>query len=304
MKFKYQGGLTKIVASKIGEKNKKKFIKFIEKKLSTLTSIKSDNQIQLDVVSFSSSHDFYEQVLSILSFLRYLGTPDSWTVYSDGSHTAEQINFLKVGFEFVQVRINEWKDTVQLSSCCKDTLIPYKTCLFDYAENMPLGKKLFCYLNHEIKKPTLFLDSDIIFYRKATVMEMILREKVNGWYLPDEGWGTLDSRYKNSNIAKSYQPNSGFFLLNQELTRVEKGMNFLKSLNLKYEYFSEQTVIYILFECNNFMPLDPRMFILNSEDQFDFSYLYSRDKMAVRHYTGPVRHKMWQKDWKWHLSLS
>src|SRR5689334_3605586 len=99
-KIKYQGGLTKLITSTIGKKNKARFAKFIEQNLSSLRNKMHSQFVQLDVVSFSSSKDLYEQILSILSFLRYAGTPVSWTIYSDGSHSSDQIDLLNNGFEF------------------------------------------------------------------------------------------------------------------------------------------------------------------------------------------------------------
>ena len=61
--------------------------------------------------------------------------------------------------------------------------------------------------------------------------------------------------------------------------------------------------MHILLIDNEFMPLDPRRFILDSGDQFDFSYLLPFDKIAIRHYTGPVRHKMWQAGWRNQLKI-
>ncbi|HKB45000.1 MAG TPA: hypothetical protein VKC90_11445 [Chitinophagaceae bacterium] len=303
-KIKYQGGLTKLITSKIGNKNKKRFARFIKQNLSLVSNKIIGRYMQIDIVSFSSTYDFYEQVLSILSFLRYVGTPASWTVYSDGSHTEGQVKLLESGFEFIKVEKIDWKNFKVLPDDCKQALLPYKDQLLDYASKLPLGKRLYYYLNHKIKNPTLFLDSDILFYNKASVFNLVLREKVNGWYLPDADWGCLDSRYKEKNSKQLYQVNGGFFIFNQELTDLKEGLDFLKSLNFKYEYFSDQNIFHILFRSNDFMPLDPRIFILNSADQFDFSYLYTREEMAIRHYTGPVRHKMWQRDWKWQLSLA
>ena len=68
-------------------------------------------------------------------------------------------------------------------------------------------------------------------------------------------------------------------------------MAFLKELNSTYEYFSEQTVMHILSKTNNFKRLNPQDFVVDSADQFDFSYLYTPKNLAIRHYTGPVRHK-------------
>ena len=299
-KIKYQGGLTKLITSSIGRKNKTRFAKLIEQNLPSLRNKMSTPAMQLDVVSFSSSKDLCEQVLSILSFLRYAGTPASWTIYSDGSHTANQVDLLNKGFEFIKIE----KQDIDDKSSIKPVLIPYKNELLHYAKMQPLGKKLLFYLNHKITQSTLFLDSDILFYNKAFEFDMILNNAVSGWYLPDKEWGCLDSRYKAKYQKELNQINSGFFLLNEELKDLKEGLEFLKNLDQEYEYFTEQSVFHILFKSNELIPLDPSIFILDSEDQFDFSYLYQKKEIALRHYTGPVRHKMWQKGWKWQLSLS
>lgn len=303
IKFKYQGGLTKLITSEIGKKNKIDFSSYINKNLISLRHNFNTGLIKMSVVSFSSFNDFYEQVLSILSFLRYVGTPISWIVYSDGTHTSEQIQLLTSGFEFIEVKkTNLEKEETSIRNYKKE-LLPYIDELLHYAKKEPLGKKLFFYLNHQVKTPTLFLDSDILFYNMASIFNLLLDDEINGWYLPDTDWGCLDSRYKAKNYKQLYQVNSGFFLLNKELADLNDGLEFLKNLHFEYEYFSEQNIFHIIFRCNHLMPLDPRFFILNNEDQFDFSYLCAKEKMAIRHYTGPVRHKMWQRDWRWHLSI-
>ena len=162
---------------------------------------------------------------------------------------------------------------------------------------------MFLYLNTNIERPTLFIDSDIVFYKKASVLRQIMVEHYHGWFLPDYDWGCLDSRYKAVQSPQPYQVNSGMLLMNKNLTYLKEGMEFFIRLGTSYEYFTEQSVIHILLIANAFMPFDPRIFILNPSDQFDFSYLYKTDEMAIRHYTSTVRHKMWQKNWKWHLSL-
>lgn len=303
-KIKYQGGLTKLIASEIGKRNKLRFAKFIERNLFSFRKKINSTSIEMDVVSFSSKKDFYDQVLSILSFLRYTGVPITWTLYSDGTHTKEQIQLLKSAFEFLKVEMMDWENAGNFPCICKEALLPYKDQLFDFAKTKPLGKKTFYFLNHPINKSTLFLDADILFYPKASVINLILKEKVNGWYLLDRDWGCLDTRYIENNPEQYYQVNTGFFLLNQEIENLYNGLEFLKDLNYEYEYFSEQTIFHIIFRANNFMPLDPRTFILDSGDQFDISFLYPKEKMAIRHYSGPVRHKMWQRDWEWQLSLT
>jgi hypothetical protein len=300
-KIKGQGTLTALITSSIGRKNKSLFAKKVDSDLKSLANDVLENSISANVVSFSSSRDFYDQMLSILTFLRYVGTPLSWTIYSDGSHEESQIDLVQSAFSFIKiVKVDLYRDDLVIKPC----LQPYKKELMHYARNKPLGKKLFYYLNHKIEEPTFFLDSDVLFYKQANVLSDIINEDAVGWFLPDEGWGTLDSNYLKDARKQLYQVNSGFFLLNIEIPNLKAGLDFLKKMNFEYEYFSEQTIFHILFKENNFQPLDPRIFLLNCGDQFDFSYINDIYSIAIRHYTNPVRNKMWQNNWKWHLNIS
>lgn len=304
-KIKGQGKLTKMLASKVATFNKNNFNRYISEidKLKQFIDYYGDKTIDVEVVSFSSAHDFSEQVLSILSFIKNVGLPATWTVYSDGTHTSEQIKKLESEFTFLKLIKTDFIDAY-IRKNIKPSLLPYQEILISYANKFALGKRLFLYLNYFIVKPTIFIDSDIMFYQKADCLSSIINHNENGWFLPDADWNNLDSRYMAITIPQLYQVNGGLFIINKELAKLSKGLDFLESLNDTYEYFSDQTVIHIILLENNFMPLDPRIFALNSGDQFDFGYLYPKGTIAVRHYTGPVRHKMWQRDWKWHLSLS
>ena len=303
-KIKYQGGITKLLMSRRGKINKKKFADLSNNELSALIQRFENQKVPMSVVSLSSSHDFNEQLLSILSYQRFMGVPLSWTVYSDGSHTEQEITDLESIFPFVKVVKVDFNDPAIIRANMKERFLPYFDELLHYTQNSPYGKKLYYYINHEVQNPTLFIDSDIMFYELASEsFKKIRGENENGWFLPDQLWYCLDSRYKSKHDTQMYQINSGFFLMNKELNNVEAGLDFLKSLEKQYEPFTEQTFFHLLLRENKFIPFDPRIFILNSGDQFDFSYKYSKNAMAIRHYTGPVRHKMWQRDWKWHLSL-
>ena len=304
-KLKGQGALTKWFTSNIASYHKKIFTEYITQNnnlYSLCNSIKSSKEINIEIVSFSSNSDFSEQVLSILTFLKYVGIPISWTIYSDNSHTNEQIALLKSALPFTKLITTDFNNSFPEENI-KNTLKPYKNHLFNYANTRPLGKKLFLYLNHFITIPTLFLDSDILFYHRASCLHDVIKEESLGWFLPDAEWGNLDSRYLKTTFPHLYQVNSGLFLASEEFSNVNKGLDFLESMDGVYEYFSEQSILHIILVDNKFNPLDPRYFILNSNDQFDFSYSYNKSGIAARHYTGPVRHKMWQRDWKWHLSL-
>lgn len=302
-----QGRITKTIATANGETNRKKFLALLDNHFGTLIAqIPTRSSIQIEVASFSSKRDFPEQVLSILSFIRNVGVPLKWHLYSDGTHTQDQISALERFFNFlVVVKGLNWQEIQSLKGIAKTEVEPYDSYLIDYARKFPLGKKLFAYLNHSIQCPTLFIDSDILFYEKASVLNLILNEQpeVNGWYMPDSSWGCLDSRYKMRFAEQVYQINSGLILANGPFQRLNESLDLFKTFDFTYEYFSEQTVFHHLLKSNMYMPLPSKTFVLDSGDQFHFSYLYSFKQMAVRHYTGPVRHKMWQKDYRWHLGL-
>lgn len=301
-----QGGITKKITTAIGKSNRAKFLEQVESNFSKLlVKFNPKKSIEMEVASFSSCNDFAEQMLSILSYLRYVGTPVKWTIYSDGSHTQKQMDCLLDNFDFVTIKSMDFTQLSSLENLCKDDVKPYHDYILDYGKKLALGRRLYYYLHHKVELPTLFIDSDILFYDKANSFEIILTEnpKPDGWYMPDAIWGCLDSRYKENYSEQFYQVNAGFMLLNKDFNIVKNGLDFFKTIDYNYEYFSDQTIFQIILKDNSFMPLTPKTFILDSGDQFDFTYLYEPKEMAVRHYTGPVRHKMWQKDYKWHLGL-
>lgn len=301
-----QGGLTKKIATSIGKGNKANFLKEVDLNFSSLLAqINTNKNIAMEVVSFSSCNDYPEQLLSILSFVRNVGIPIKWTIYSDGSHTQIQMDQIKNGFDFVTIKSIDFTELSSIEDLCKEGIKPYHNYILHYGKKLALGRRLFYYLHHKIEVPTLFIDSDILFYDKANCFDIILAEnpKPSGWFMPDIGWGCLDSRYISNTSEQTYQVNAGFMLLTKEFDVLKNGLDFFKTMDYKYEYFSDQTIFHIILKDNSFMTLTPKTFILDAGDQFDFSYLFTPKQMAVRHYTGPVRHKMWQKDYKWHLGL-
>ncbi|MEM5838758.1 hypothetical protein AAHH59_10675, partial [Pediococcus acidilactici] len=103
-------------------------------------------------VSFSCGRDFEEQVLSILSLIHWVGRPQSWTIYSDGSHSEQQIQILSSLGSFIRVKL--WNTNIL-------SLFDYKKCLTEYASQHAMGKRICAYSTHIIDCPTIFLDSDV-----------------------------------------------------------------------------------------------------------------------------------------------
>jgi hypothetical protein len=285
-KVKYQGGATKKICMWLASAERKKFSKQLwsEKLRISCKNFHPD----FDIISFSGIKDFEEQALSIYSFLFHAGTPRKWTVYSDGSYTSKEKEFLLKKFNFLEVK--EWNHNKELEN---------NELLSSYLKVCPLSKKLRVVLGHEYERQTIYVDSDIVFYKNsfAYFNSNLLQKGL--WYLADTNWGTIPSTGLN-NDEHMFELNSGVMILNREFS-LDPTWEYLKNLNFQYEYFSEQSSFNFSFKKQNATVLDPRQFIVDTEDQFDFSMSYESYTIALRHYVNPVRHKMWQKGWKWHF---
>jgi len=286
-KIKYQGGITKALCQRKADKNKRAFSKNIDS--IDVTAIAAPKSVGFEIISFSGASSFEDQVLSILSFIAYAGTPVKWTIYSDKSYTQEQKQVFKNKFPFAAVA--DWDE---------GKYIRENQLLADYLKECHLAKKLNVILSHPYNRQTIYIDSDILFYKNfPAYLDGGLLDK-GLWYAPDTMWGPNAAHYFDKRPTSIYPLNSGFLILDQSFNKADV-FEYLESLKGKYHYFSEQSSFEYAFRKQGADVLDPRQFIIDSGDQFDFATKYRPDEIAMRHYTGPVRHKIWQNGWKWHL---
>jgi hypothetical protein len=258
-----------------------------------LGPLASPKQWDFHLASFSGARDFEEQMLSLLTFRRWIGLPHSWVVFSDGTHTDEMRDLLHAQFPWASLR--SWELSQPLVS-------GEANFLFEYAQEHAMGKRLIAYSTLPLLTPTLFLDSDVFFYAKAAELLSLAFAGPENWFLPDMDWGTLDSRFLAKNSRDLYQSNGGFYLLKPGFSW-EPVLDFLKQLDNKFEYFSDQTAFHVAFKQQGVMALDPRVFILHCDDQFALGLNEAPREMAIRHFVAMVRHKIWEPGWRWHLAL-
>ncbi len=257
-----------------------------------LGPLASPKEWDFHLVSFSGARDFEEQMLSLLTFQRWVGRPHSWIVFSDGTHTDEMRDLLHARFPWASLR--SW----ELS---KPLVAGEANFLFEYAREHAMGKRLIAYSTLPLQAPTLFLDSDVFFYAKAAELLTPAVAGPQNWFLPDMDWGTLDTRFLATNSRDLYQSNGGFYLLKPGFSW-EPVLDFLKLLDNKFEYFSDQTAFHVAFKEQGVMALDPRVFILHCDDQFALGLNEAPREMAIRHFVAMVRHKIWEPGWRWHLA--
>jgi hypothetical protein len=272
-KLKYKDGAKKKICMLLASAQRRKFSKLVW--AGKLNVPLNDKNLDFDIISFSGKRDFEEQVLSIYSFVFHIGVPHHWVVYSDGSHSDLEKDMLVKMFPFVTFKL--WNSNPSLN----DHIL-----LRNYLETCHLAKKLHAILGHEYGRQTIYVDSDIVFYRKALPYFNSNLIRDDFWYIND--------------CTDAFALNSGLLILNKNFN-FKYVYEYLESLHFEFEYFSEQSAFNYAFKKQNAGVLEPDKFIVDLTDQFKVSMGFTTDEIALRHYVNPVRHKMWQKGWEWHF---
>jgi len=292
MRIKGQGRITKYICQKISQNKKKKFLKLLN--ANKLVFQNSSLNVKIEIVSISGKNQFCDQILSIISFIVNIGIPQKWTLYSDGSYTEEEFEIFKYLFGTF-IEINHW-DSLNNNFLSKPDVLK------EYALKLGIGKKTYVVFNHRSKLPFLFADSDIVFYSKFKDYLHLFAEQGLNYYMAENDWVTLDSFYMNNYKRDMFQTNSGLLFINPDFNW-NTGVDYLIKISKlnSFEFFTDQTSIHISLKKNISEVFDPRFFCVDMRDHFWFNVFDGRKKIAVRHFVGPIRHKMWQKGWKWHV---
>lgn len=260
-------------------KNKSSFIKGLPLLLQNIPA----TNVDYDVVSFSGAKYFADQLYSIFSFVYNVGRPVSWRVFNDGSYTSEQKQFL---LQLPGVSICEVNTTgcdLGIKAAC---------------EQFPTLKKMVIFQKIDPVRSTLLADSDIIFYKP---FGRYLKQFSSGnHYIVDESSSYFDQDYLSSHSTITHPLNLGFLLLNKKpdwtiafayiRQKIQEG---------KLHYWTDQTATHIMATSSgDFAPLDQHHFVNAGSDSFTISHHHDYRTIALRHFVGPIRHKMWQYPWK------
>ena len=271
------------IATGIAEARKRNFKKFYSNFFFNINR----EQVPFHVVSMSGTQVLWDQVYSICSFYINAGKPVSWTIFSDGTYTKEEISFLET-IPFVAVKEI---DTTEIN---------IDAALF---QKHPLLKKLAAYSKVKVEGTMLFCDSDVLFFKDFKNYCNCFTN--HNWYLPDNDRVYLDEEYLQKNIPAMFGVNSGLLILNDAFDW-SKAWDYIYQrikAGLSISHWSEQTAIHIVATgSNNFFAMDPRKFLAGGGDSFKISVSWKH--LALRHFVGPVRHKMWQTNWKEVLAVS
>ena len=243
--------------------------------------IDSGPSVDLHLFSFSSEKDLPEQVASLRSFLTHVGTPNEFTVISDGSHSPASRDLLRALHPCIDVI--DWDRFA-------DRRLP--SILSDYAAVSWRGKKVAAVVSFPGDRPVLYADSDILFFPAACELRDLSREAGPRYLRDCDGRRFLDSRLLRGPGEEEESVNSGFFFHPAALDWAP-ALERLKGVAEAPRTFTGQTIVHLTMHDNGAQPFDPSRYVVADDDRFRPEDLYVRADTVLRHYVTPIRHKFW-----------
>lgn len=241
--------------------------------------ISGRTEVPFSVFSYSGESTLPEQVASIRSFLKYVGRPRKFTVVSDGTLSARSIGILK-SLDCVIANSAHWLP--------KD--LPTKT--HPYLTTHPTGKQLALVMSLPVDGPTVYVDSDVLFFPGAKDLTQLLEDGgAPAFYLADCRL-SADERLFRDDAEKAHPVNTGVLVLFERLDWALAIRRFLE-LQGPPNFFTNQTMTHLTMHANGALPLDGRKYVLQLDDQFIYADRYASSDLVLRHYVNPVRHKFW-----------
>jgi hypothetical protein len=238
-------------------------------------------KVPFNVFAYSGESALPEQVASIRSFLKHVGRPGRFTVVSDGTLSDRSSGMLKSLDSSVSI-----SDSAQWLP--KD--LPKK--IYPYLTTHPTGKQMALIMSLPVDGPTLYVDSDVLFFPGAR--DLIRLAECGGapaFYLADCRL-SADERLFRDDAEKARPVNTGVLLLFKKLDW-SLAVDRLLDLQGPENFFTNQTMTHLAMHANGASPLDARTYVLQLDDQFVYPDRYACRQLALRHYVNPVRHKFW-----------
>ncbi len=238
-------------------------------------------ELPFEVFAYSGENALPEQVASIRSLLKHAGRSQKFTVVSDGSYSTRSIEILRSIDPSVAVsQVADWMP--------QDLPEPFRA----YLGGHPTGKQLAVIMSLPVNGPTLYIDSDVLFFPGATALASAVADDLPpGWYLADCGV-SADERLFREASERTNPVNTGVLFLRQKFDW-SIGISRFLELDGAPTFFTNQTMTHLAMHANGARAFDPRKFVLQLDDQFVYQDIHAGPELVLRHYVNPVRHKFW-----------
>jgi len=260
-----------------------RFRRLYQARLETIVRrpVPTNANLPFEVFSYSGEDMLPEQVASIRSLLRSAGRPQQFTVVSDGTHSERSMELLRNLDPCIRV---------SLASDWQPQNIPLAAA--PYLANHPTGKQLAVIMSLPGNGPALYVDSDVLFFPGARTMPSLLKQNdAPALYLADCRLSADERLYRNEEEKKN-PVNTGVLFLSR---KIDWSQSIARLLELEGEpnFFTNQTMTHLAMITAGALPLDPTRFVLQLDDQFEWTDRYAGPDVVLRHYVNPVRHKFW-----------
>lgn len=246
----------------------------------TRQTINTDKPVAFEVCSYSGAAMLPEQVASIRSFLRYAGRPIRFIVFSDETHSTRDREVLRSIDRCVAVasapESNSKAETIR-----------------EYLESHPTGRQLALMMSLPAERPTLYVDSDVLFFPGAKRIESLLAAAPSApaLFLRDCQLAA-DERVFRSAGERENPVNTGMIFFRAPLDW-SLALERLTQLNGEPAFHTNQSLTHLVMHANGAASLDPAQFVLQLDDQFLYRDLHAQPEIVARHYVNPMRHKFW-----------
>jgi hypothetical protein len=260
------------------------FRRFYRARLSAIVrqSIPATATLPFEVFSYSGENMLPEQIASIRSLLRFAGRPGRFTVVSDGSHSGRGLELLRRLDPSVCVSpASDWVPPQALPPAASS-----------YLATHPTGKQLALIMSLPRNGPTLYIDSDVLFFPAARALSSLPgQSNAPALYLADCRL-SADERLYRTETEQQNPVNTGVLFLTRTIDWSKSIDRFLE-LEDAPNFFTNQTMTHLAMAAAGAEALDPAKFVLQLDDQFEFFDRYASRDLVLRHYVNPVRHKFW-----------
>lgn len=250
-----------------------------------------DEPVALQVTSIFGSFDVGQQVLSIASFLTWVGEPASWTAVSDGSVTEVDAALVRA--------LHPCVDVVELDDVLagRDDVPP---AISDWAATDFHARKLALLtgLGRAAPPTELFLDSDVLFLPGAAGPDGFAAWLAEPGHVPAflrDYRPAFDRRLLTDEDLARPPLNGGLLVVDRALDFGEADAR-LAAAGPPGRGFSgtEQTCTHLAAHAAGAVPLPPDRAVLTVEDARGLRDVALADHRTwLRHYTSGKRWKMW-----------
>jgi len=226
--------------------------------------------------------------LCMLSFLRHVGTPEAWTIVSDGSIDEAARDHLRRVCS--TVRFTLWSDYVNDQN---------REAVELYAKKSGWAKKLALVTGLRPERTCLYTDTDIVFFEGGAHLHDLLSHPGRNRFLLDNDRAIYPPFHTPAELALP-PVNVGFLIQSQPVPWQEPLDRLVEFFRQNWDLCDdpkglqhlEPSVGHVGYHLSGAEPL-PREYIIELDDAFELAEPCLRPDTVMRHYVVHTRMKFW-----------